>query len=456
MIASPEPVSLRLVFALHPEGATVRWEAEVIGVRTSRLRSPVPDDVLALVLRALDVLQDPAYPQAWNADQARHFSFTAAEQSRLAALDLWSDAERVPADAPRRVGRRLFHALTADSVAAQALATVRDHAMALGRPLALELCFPPTATALAALPWELLWDEGPLPLLLGAGVIGGIARRLDLPQALPPTRRASGPLRILAISPQAGIAAELRQVERAARLEAWQPLVAAGRALITEVEPASRVALVQALGVGSPPDVIHFYGHGRYLAGEGALLLDDGPGSAWTPASTLAALFGGVSLVVLQACQGATLGPGEPLLAGVAQALCAAGVPAVLGMQFTVRAYAATRAAAVLYQALAAGRSLQDALALARRALFVEERDRASWFVPALYLRDRASGAFYLRPPVAATRPGAAAPPAARQTVLARGGVIRALRIQGRAGSAQRVVALDGGRISDVTIEDRT
>jgi hypothetical protein len=40
--------------------------------------------------------------------------------------------------------------------------------------------------------------------------------------------------------------------------------------------------------------------------------------------------------------------------------------------------------------------------------------------------------------------------------VLARDGQIRALRIQGRAGSAQRVVALDGGRISGVSMEDRS
>jgi len=455
MKPSPVRADPRLIFLPRRDGVTLRWEADVLGARASRMAPPFPRDDLALVLRALDALQDPAYPVAWNDDQERRFAFDAAGRARLAALDLWDAAERVSSDAPRRVGRRLFHALTADPAGARALATLRDHATALGHPLRLELCFPPDATDLAALPWELLWDDGPLPLALAHGGASSIARRLDLPQALPPRRRSSGPLRILAVSPRAGIGPELRQVERAARLDAWQPLIAAGRATVQEVEPASRAAVVQALGAGPPPDIVHFYGHGRYLDGEGALLLDDGPGTAWTPAATLAALFGGVALVVLHACQGAMLGASGPLVAGVAQALCANGVPAVLGMQFSVRASAAGRAGALLYQALAAGRSLQDAVALARRALFVEEGDRVSWFVPALYLRDRDGGPFYVRPP-AADPAGESSPPAARQMVLARDGQIRALRIQGRAGSAQRVVALDGGRISGVSMEDRS
>lgn len=445
--------SLRLVFIPQGDEVLLRWEADVLGVRVSRLRPPVRAEDLALVLRALDVLQDPAYPVAWNADQERHFAFADAERARLLELDLWGDDQRVPADAPRRLGRRLFRALTDDPAGAEALATARNHAVSLGAPLYLELCFPPAAAELAALPWELLWDDGPLPLILAHGATGSVVRRLDLPQALPPPRRGTGPLRILVIAPRAGISAEMRQVERAARLAAWQPLLDAGRAVVTEVEPASRTALVQAMDTPSPPDVVHFYGHGRYLRSEGALLLDDGPHGVWTPASTLAALLSGVGLVVLHACQGAAIGAGAALVTGVAQALCAAGSSAVLGMQFSVRANPAARGAAVLYRALAAGSSLHAAVARMRRALFVEERDRVSWFVPALYLRDRDGGPFYLRPPVVVS--ASTEPPSARQTVLARGGLIRALRLRGRAGSAQRVIALDGGQIRDVTLEDR-
>lgn len=451
------PVELTITFSPEGEGAILRWQADVIGARASLLAPPIPSGDLALTLRALDVLQDPAYPYARTAEQATHFAFDPAERERLAALDLLGEQGRVAPDAPRRLGQRLFAALTADPAAAQALATVRDHAAALGRPLGLALAFPPGADRLAALPWELLWDAGPAPLLLSRGVAGGLTRLLDLPQAVPPPRHGTGPLRILAVSPLAGIGPELRQVERAARQAALAPLVARGGAVVEELEPANRAALARAIEAGGPPDIVHFYGHGRLRGGLGELLLDDQGGGGWVTAGALAALLGGVGLVTLYACQGASVGagPGDPLLGGVAQALTAAGVPAVLGMQLAVRATAATRAAAAIYGALAEGRSLQAGVAVARRALFVEERDGASWFVPALYLRGPGAGPFSLR--AAAAAPGARpAPPGARQTVVAHGGgAIRALRIQGRAGSQQRVLALRGGTIADVKLIDR-
>lgn len=456
MQPTPEPSALVLTFTPRGEGAIIRWEADILGVRLSRMAAPLAPDDLALVLRALDMLQDPDYPLARTTQQARQFALDEAECARLAALDLLAEG-RVAADAPRRLGRRLYAALTADQAGRAALAAARDHALATGAPLQLTFGFPPGATRLAALPWELLWDEGVAPLLLGRGLAGSLTRRLDLAQALPPPRQVRGPLRILAISPMAGIGPELRQVERAARQEALAPLISAGLAVVEELEPADRAALAQALAAGEPPDIIHFYGHGRLRGREGELLLDDARGGDWLAAGALASLAGGVGLVTLFACQGASInpGPGEPLLGGVAQTLVAAGVPAVLGMQLAVRAGAAARAAASIYSALAAGASLQQGVATARRALFVTERDGASWFVPALYLRERAGSAYQLRPaPVVAPSPGAAPPVGARQSVIARGGVIRALRIQGRPGSTQCVYAGAGGRISDVTMKD--
>ncbi|NTU86128.1 MAG: CHAT domain-containing protein [Chloroflexales bacterium] len=353
------PIALTITFTPEGDGASLRWEADVIGARASVLAPPIPLGDLALALRALDVLQDPCYPYARTAAQARHFAFDEGERARLADLALLAEAGRVAPDAPRRLGRRLYAALTADPTAHEALATVRDHAAALGRPLSLDLAFPPGADRLAALPWELLWDNGPAPLLLSRGLAGGLTRRLDLGQALPPPRRGSGPLRILAVSPQTGIGPELRQVERAARADALGPLIARGKASLEELEPVSRAALVRAIEA-APPDIVHFYGHGRLRDGVGELLFDDPGGAGWVSAAALAAILGRVGLVTLYACQGGTVGdgPGDPLLGGVAQALVASGVPAVLGMQLAVRATAATRAAAAVYGALADGRGL--------------------------------------------------------------------------------------------------
>lgn len=447
-----DPITLRLIFRPVRGGALIRWEADVLGARESRLPAPIPPADISLILRALDVLQDPAYPTAWNAGQERSFSFSQGERDRLSAAGLWAKG-RVVADAPWRIGRRLYRALVADPAAALALATVRDHAVALGQPLAIELCFPPAAVDLAGLPWELLWDEGMIPLLLGRGSTASCVRRIDLAAAIAPRRAADGPLRILAISPHAGIPAELRQVERAARSAAWEPLLSRGLATMHEISPATRAALTDAIDADSPPDVIHFYGHGRYRDGAGALLLDDPGGAGWAPAAALAPALAAAQMVVLHACQGAMLGAdgplGDGLRSAVAPALCAAGVPVVIGMQLSVRAAAASRMSAIIYQALAGGRSVGEAIAFARRALFVEERDRVSWFVPTLYVRARGGGPIYLRPPI--DRP---APPAAsgagrgsRQAVVASdGGAISALRMRGDSRSHQIVIAA-GGRI---------
>jgi hypothetical protein len=234
----------------------------------------------------------------------------------------------------------------------------------------------------------------------------------------------------------------VRAAERAARRAAWQPLMDGGQIAVREVSPATRGALVDALQAGPAADIVHYYGHGRYRDGEGALLLDAaGGGRDWTSASTLMALLGGVRLIALFACQGAMVGPGElGLLSGVALALSAAGAPLVLGMQLTTRVEAATRASGILYRALAAGRSLQDAVGQARQALFVEERDRASWYLPTLYIRSREVGPAYLMAPAAAPPTAAGA----RQTIVARKqSVARNIQMEGGAGSDQEVVAED-------------
>src|SRR4051812_10418464 len=61
-------------------------------------------------------------------------------------------------------------------------------------------------------------------------------------------------------------------------------------------------------------------------------------------------------------------------------------------MQLTVRVAAATRFAGVVYRSLARGVSVQRAVSQARQALFVEESDGASWYVPTLTIRARDTG----------------------------------------------------------------
>jgi hypothetical protein len=146
----------------------------------------------------------------------------------------------------------------------------------------------------------------------------------------------------------------------------------------------------------------------------------------------------------------------QGLLSRVAPALSAAGVPLVIGMQLTARIGAATRASGVIYRALAAGHNLQDAVGQTRQALFVEEADRASWYLPALYIRSRDTGPTYLVAPHApATLPNtlpsvAPARRGARQAIVAHGGsCVRNVTQQGRAGSDQKISAESKGLVAD-------
>ena len=382
-VERPE-VPLTLRFEQEPDGVEVTWEADVIGTYVSRLTPPYAGADLDLVVRALDLLQFPSD------------SLTADELARLAALGLPLAGGLLAESAHRAVGQALYRALVADQRGAEALSTVRNYARAEGRALDLRLRFPPAAIELAALPWELLWDEGPNPLLIGRGQMASCTRHLDLPEAVPPPRRRQGALRILAVTPHAGVGLEERERERAERTAAWGPLIASGEVVMEELSPATRRAIFERIHSGPTPDIIHFLGHGRYLDGEGRLVLDGADG-AWdrVPASRLIALFGETRLVVLCACQGATVGEGG-LLTGVAPALSAAGVPAVVAMQLTVRTGAATRFSEVLYRSLARGESLQRAVVRARQALYVEEQDGASWYVPTVTIRTREPGPLYL------------------------------------------------------------
>jgi hypothetical protein len=152
---------------------------------------------------------------------------------------------------------------------------------------------------------------------------------------------------------------------------------------------------------GPRPDIIHYYGHGVYKDGQGYLIFD----SAETPgqrrrvnASQLAAQLGGIRLIMIHACQSAMLDDLESeggLLTGVAPALSAVS-EAVVAMQLTVRISAATRFSEVFYEEVARGRSLQAAVAEGRRAVFVDEEDGASWYVPTLYIRTREQRPVYL------------------------------------------------------------
>jgi hypothetical protein len=148
------------------------------------------------------------------------------------------------------------------------------------------------------------------------------------------------------------------------------------------------------------PHIFHFAGHGQFrdnmgaalgsLEGAGAIILvgpDGGPFpfSADRLGRNLAGR--GVRLAVLGACES---GRRDQVNAwsGVVPAITQAGVPAVVGMQYTILDPHAIAFSHRLFRGLAAGEPIDAAVADGRMAIFNRsDDDGRDWGVPVLYLR---------------------------------------------------------------------
>jgi hypothetical protein len=147
--------------------------------------------------------------------------------------------------------------------------------------------------------------------------------------------------------------------------------------------------------------IFHFAGHGRFESelggsfggaeGQGNLLLVGENGKAHPfPSGKLALNLKNrkVRLAVLGACEA---GRRDTVNAwtGVAPALTLAGIPAVVGMQMTIRDRNASVFTRRMYQALADGKSVDEAVTVGRIAIFsrAAEPQERDWGVPVLYQR---------------------------------------------------------------------
>lgn len=168
------------------------------------------------------------------------------------------------------------------------------------------------------------------------------------------------------------------------------------------LRPGTRRQFDEMLDEGA--QVLHFSGHGklqleqgdapRTVEGAGQLVL---AGETREPdlmdVGTLAVRLRGkgVRLVVLGACEAARRDAQTPW-SGIAPALARQGIPAVVGMQYTVRDSSAIAFSHRFYKTLAAGGTIDSAVAEGRQAVLQrgggEERD---WGVPVLYMRSEQS-----------------------------------------------------------------
>jgi hypothetical protein len=291
----------------------------------------------------------------------------------------------------RVYGDRLFRALFAGQIRSRYDASVgrlrgREEA---GLRFKVDLGLrTPDAAWLHALPWEYLYDHE-LDTFLALSRQASVARYVHL--ALPGDERPPRPLplRILIAMaepdgvPPLKLANEVKAIEKA-----WS---SPGVAEVVSLRHATLERLREEL-LSQRINVLHFMGHGDFdsRTGEGVLILENERGQPH-PVSGAALAdqlrdCSSLQLVFLNACRTAQAAAPGPF-SGVSTALLQAGVPAVLAMQFPISDDAALAFSEVVYRRLAAGDSIDEAVAEGRLAIRRRLPDSMEWGTPVLFLR---------------------------------------------------------------------
>jgi hypothetical protein len=364
-------------------------------------RRSAPGDVLELFVLAPGPASGPAqvlatfrnarvlaeFPRRGGEAGARWQRIIRVHERTLAVLEGRAPSRTLPAGKElRELGRDLFEALFPGDVR-----RLYDAARGLQKGRSLDVVFASMLDWVADKPWELAFDPSRREFLATASV--NLVRNAftAVPAEVP--ARGRGRLRILAVASQPRGAEPVdAKTETADLRKAFRPLTAAGRAEVEVLRPATAGRLQGRLAKGGV-DVLHFAGHGDFdeKEREGSILLEDERGRP-RPLGALAlrqVLCGrGLRLVFLNACETGRGGRVD-WNRGVAPALVAAGLPAVVANQYSVLDEAATTFAREMYAQLAGGRALGDAAREARVALARDLGPGAiDWAVPVVFARD--------------------------------------------------------------------
>ncbi len=281
-----------------------------------------------------------------------------------------------------------------------------DDSLLLGSSEAEQNLAQEAATALLALPWELLHNgDG---FLFQGGRPTRVRRRLPNKRTRP-VPVVAPPIRVLLISARPEDESCGYLDHRASAL----PLVAATEELgevlhLSLLHPATYPALeaelARAQQAGEPYHVVHFDGHGVYdrRVGLGGLCFEDpsdshklaGRRHQTVYTNQLGPLLNNyrIPLVLLEACQSAQAEAGSE---SVASDLLQRGVASVVAMSHSVLVETARRFVASFYAELTRGQRVGQAMLAGQRALHsdpsrgqrygIGELTLADWFVPVLY-----------------------------------------------------------------------
>lgn len=294
----------------------------------------------------------------------------------------------------RALGVKLFQNLFAGNI--------RDLLMEMmgsaenGVRIRLNITAEDDAAALAALPWEILTPNrtpSDPPLAFGDRTV--LVRTLDVGLPTPPITFQST-LKILLIVSNPTGTAPLDLKKEQGRIEDAFGLVKIGFK-IDVLETATEEAIADALANAQPAyHIVHFMGHGDFdpATGRGALLMENADESAHRMEgdqvrNLLSHAKPLPQLVFLNACKTATTSARGAInpFGGVAASLLAAGIPAVLAMQYPISDTAAIKFATLFYKRLATGVPVDDAVADARRMLY--DGATTEWATPVLFLRPK-------------------------------------------------------------------
>ncbi|WP_008307944.1 CHAT domain-containing protein [Leptolyngbya sp. PCC 6406] len=335
-----------------------------------------------------------------------------------------------------RIGQALFQALLPpNQPVGQAFQSALRQAENASATLHLRLKFAADAakrSRLADYPWELIHD----------GTRFLLNRRVQLSRyiaydAVPPRQPLGDRLRVLLVSPRARDVGHLSDGEP----QAIQTGIAKAESVSLEKLPTPTWRGLSAYLTESatPPQVVHFDGHGIFgkrcqVCGhlqastkaetcqrcgaplpeaQGFLAFEDEQGKAeFVSARRLAALVAdqGIALVVLSACQSGMAVTGKSVFNGTAQQLIDAQIPAVVAMQYSVQVRAAQDFAEQFYRVLGRG---QSALAAVQAGRTWMDPEGNQWYRPVLYLRwqENHHGELFVKPepqPSAPPKPEAA------------------------------------------------
>ncbi|NBE82216.1 CHAT domain-containing protein [Micromonospora rubida] len=236
------------------------------------------------------------------------------------------------------------------------------------------------------LPWELLAQQGTFLTVAGRAPLLPV-RAVGTHAALTgPVTPGNRPLRVLfmAASPE-GVEPELNfEAEEAAILAATRRT---GTDLV--VEESGTLEGLRFLSRDYGPghfDVLHLSGHATTDGGEPVFVVEDEFGAiARATADQIAQAMQGhwPRLVFVSGCLTADA-PDGGVFPSMSESLVQAGAPAVLGWALPVGDVSATDFAAALYQALADGRSLDQAVIEARRHL-CRDKKSSYWHLLRVY-----------------------------------------------------------------------